>query len=82
MNLGGSKGAADRALIADVFFAKSEGGAVPTFMTGDKSIYNKLATESGIDVTSMGGKTLAELKPNGFAVKIDGRTINVIPIGQ
>ncbi|HEU4734438.1 MAG TPA: DUF4157 domain-containing protein [Kofleriaceae bacterium] len=82
MNLGGSKGVADRALLADVFFAKSEGGAVPTFMTGDKSIYNKLATESGIDVTNMGGKTLPELKPHGFAVTIDGRTINVIPVAQ
>jgi len=82
MNLGGSKGAADRALIADVFFAKSEGGAVPSFMTGDKSIYNKLATESGIDLTKMGGKTLPELKPTGFTVTINGQTINVIPIAQ
>ncbi|HEX8111169.1 MAG TPA: hypothetical protein VF516_25740, partial [Kofleriaceae bacterium] len=82
MNLGGSKGAADRALVADVFFAKSEGGAVPTFVTGDKSIYNKLATEAGIDVENMGEKTLQDLKPNGFPVTIDGRTINVVPIAQ
>jgi hypothetical protein len=82
MNLGGGKGAADRALVADVFFAKREGGAIPTFMTGDKSIYNKLATEAGIDLEGLGGKTLPELKPNGFTVTIDGRTINVVPISQ
>jgi hypothetical protein len=82
MNLGGSKGAADRALVADVFFAKSEGGAIPTFVTGDKSIYNKLATEAGIDVENMGRKTLPDLRPNGFPVTIDGRTITVVPIAQ
>jgi hypothetical protein len=82
MNLGGSKGVADRALIADIFFAKTEAGAVPTFITGDKSIYNKLATEAGIDLENMGGKTLPELKPDGFAITIERRTINVIPIAQ
>jgi hypothetical protein len=82
MNLGGSKGAADRALLADVFFAKRQAGAVPTFITGDKSIYNKLATEAGIDLENTGGKSLPELKPNGFAVTIEQRTINVVPIAQ
>lgn len=82
MNIGGSKGAADRALLADVFFAKSEGGAVPIFVTGDKSVYNKLATEAGIDLENMGGKTLPELKPNGFTVTIEQRTIIVVPIAQ
>jgi hypothetical protein len=53
----------------------------PTFMTGDKSIYDKLATEAGIDLTKIGGKTLPQLKPSGFGVTVDGRTM-VIPVGQ
>jgi hypothetical protein len=82
MNLGGAKGAADRALIADAFFAKAEDGVTPTFMTGDKSIYNKLATEAGIDLTKIGGKTLPQLKPSGFDVAVDSRTLRVIPVAQ
>ncbi|TMQ17872.1 MAG: hypothetical protein E6J91_09170 [Deltaproteobacteria bacterium] len=82
MNLGGSKGTADRALLTDVFFAKREAGVVPTFVTGDKSIYNKLATEAGIDLENIGGRTLPELKPDGFTVTIEKRTIKVIPIAQ
>ena len=68
--------------LTDVFFAKREAGVVPTFVTGDKSIYNKLATEAGIDLENIGGRTLPELKPDGFTVTIEKRTIKVIPIAQ
>jgi hypothetical protein len=81
MNLGGAKGAADRALLADAFFAKAESGAVPRFMTGDKQIYNKLASEAGIDLAKL-GKSVPEAFPGGFEVVIDGKRLKVIAVAQ
>lgn len=81
MNLGGAKGTADRALIADAFFAKTAApGVTPRFATGDKAIYNKLAAEAGMDLSSLGGKTLPDIAPSGFDVTINGHTIRVIPL--
>ena len=80
LNLGGSKGAADRALVADVFFAKTEPGVVPQFATADKNVFNKLATEAGIDLRHMGGKKLSELHPGGFDVSIAGQKLHVVTI--
>lgn len=80
LNLGGGKGAADRALVADSFFAKTEPGVVPQFATADKNVFNKLATEAGIDLKRMGGKKLSELYPGGFDVQIAGQTLHVKPI--
>ena len=82
LNVGAGKGAADRALVADAFFAKAEVGATPTFMTGDRAIYNKLATAAGIDVSKLGGKTLFEFTGGGFNITLEGHTIRVIPIAQ
>lgn len=81
MNLGGATGAADRAIIADTFYAQSEAGAVPRFITGDKSIYNKLAKEAGIDPAKL-GKPIAKAFPDGFEVTISGRRLKVIPVAQ
>ena len=82
LNVGAGKGAADRALVADAFFAKADVGVTPTFLTGDKAIYNKLATAAGIDVSKLGGKTLFDFTGGGFNVTIEGHTLRVIPIGQ
>ena len=81
LNLGGATGAADRAIIADAFFARAEAGVVPRFITGDKSIYNKLATEAGIDPRKL-GKSVAKAYPDGFEVSIAGRRLKVIPVAQ
>ncbi|MEZ4399302.1 MAG: DUF4157 domain-containing protein [Kofleriaceae bacterium] len=81
INLGGVKGAPDRALIADAFFAKTAGpGVTPRFLTGDKAIYNKLAAEAGLNPSSLGGKTLPDLFPFGFDVTINGRVLRVVPV--
>jgi hypothetical protein len=82
LNVGAGRGAADRALVADAFFAKTEPGVIPSFVTGDKAIYNKLATEAGIDVSNLGSKTLFQHTGGGFDVAIHGLTIRVVPIAQ
>jgi hypothetical protein len=80
LNVGGSKGAADRALIADVLFAKTETAApVPRFVTADAGVYKPLATESGIELSKLGG-TLPKMKPAGFEVTIEGWKIWLIPV--
>lgn len=76
INLGGSKGHADRILTADLFFAK---GGSPRFMTADKNVFNKLFTLSGGNIQQL-GKSVPEAFPNGFPVTLNGKTINVIPI--
>jgi hypothetical protein len=80
-NVGGSKGAADCALLADVFFAKVEPGATARFLTSDADMVTKLAKLSGMDPEKIGG--FDELQRlyghSGFTVTIEGRTITVIP---
>ncbi len=78
-NLGGSKGIADRMIVADTFFAKVEPNVKATFATGDKGIYNKLYEISGGNTRSL-GKPVSEVFPNGFDVTIQGRTIRVLPL--
>ncbi len=82
LNVGGSKGAADRALVADAFFAKSDAGLVPQFATADRNVFNKLAKKANpaIDPAKLGGKKLSELYPNGFEVEVAGQKLRVIPI--
>jgi hypothetical protein len=80
MNVGGGNGAADRALVADAFFAKTEPGVVPRFATADPDIYNKLARAKGIDPRRLGGKTLSQLHPGGFEVTVAGQKLHVVPI--
>jgi hypothetical protein len=81
LGLGGGTGYADRALVADAFFAKTEAGATATFATADKKIYNKLALQAGHDPAKL-GKPVVQAFPAGFNVTIEGRTIKVLPIPQ
>jgi hypothetical protein len=80
--VGKAQGFADRGLIADAFFAKTEAGVVPRFLTGDKNVVNALARMAEMDVNAIGGfrtilKTYGAL---GFNVVIEGRILVVIPV--
>lgn len=66
--------------MADAFFAHTDPGVVPRFATADKNVFNKLATEAGIELNKMGGKTLSQLHPGGFEVTVGGRKLHVVPI--
>jgi hypothetical protein len=87
-NVGRTGGFADRGLITDVFFAKSESGVIPRFLTADQPVVKKLAglATPKIDVNSIGGYPglLKKFGPGGgapgFNVTIGSRTITVIPV--
>ncbi|MDP5277478.1 hypothetical protein Q9Q95_00955 [Sphingomonas sp. DG1-23] len=79
LTVGQNKGAEDRAIVADVFFAKTEPGTTPTLATHDPGIYNRLLLATGKDPAKL-GKSVAEFYPNGFSVTIKGQTINVLPL--
>jgi hypothetical protein len=79
-------GFADRALVADAFFAKTTGG-VPTLMTADQNVVKKLADIAGIDVKGAGGYRgllarygNAGTVSKGFTVTIEGKSLTVIPV--
>ena len=83
-NVGGGKGAADRQIVADAFFAVTEKGVTPSFATMDPGIYNKLysmkiAAEGGTALNKL-GKSLPEAMPNGFDVTVNGRVLHVLPM--
>jgi hypothetical protein len=81
LKIGGAKGAADQAIVADAFFARAEHGAARQLVTADKNVYNKLAEQAGINPAKL-GKPVSKAFPSGFDVTIDGRTLRVIPIGS
>ena len=71
----------DQAIVADAFFAVTEPGVTPTFVTNDAGIYNPLSRRAGYDPMAKGaGISVPNKFPNGFDVKIEGRSIKVIPI--
>lgn len=83
--VGGNKGFADRAAIADVLFARTTGG-IPRFVTADKDIYIRLAenyNKSGV-LRPMPNEPKADAVirqfPRGFGVEIDGRKMFVVPV--
>lgn len=78
-NVGRAKGAMDRSIVADVFFAQTHNGAPPVFATADGGIYKQLARIAGHDPRTL-GRSVPEAFPHGFNVTIDGRTIKVIPL--
>lgn len=80
--VGKAQGFADRGLIADAFFAKTEAGMIPKFLTADKNIVKKLAGIAKIDVNAIGGYPglLKTYGTSGFNVTIEGRTLTVIPV--
>jgi hypothetical protein len=75
-------GFADQALVADAFFARTEPGVVPRFLTSDTNVVNKLARMAGIEPNAVGGyRGLIERYGNtGFNVTVEGRTLDVIPV--
>jgi hypothetical protein len=81
-NLGKAKGFADRALIADAFFAKTEAGVIPRFLTSDRNVVNALARSAKIDLNAIGGfpALLKKYGTSGFNVVIEGRILTVIPV--
>jgi hypothetical protein len=87
LNVGQAKGAADRGLIADTFFAKTEATATPRLMTSDRQAVKALAAQAGIDIQKSGGfpgivKAFGPTgtKSVGFNVTVSGRTITLIPV--
>lgn len=78
-NVGAAKGAADREIVADLFFAKVEPGTVPRFVCFDGDVYKKLAKLGGIDPAKL-GRPIADAYPDGFRVTLDGRSIDVIAV--
>jgi hypothetical protein len=80
--VGGPKGFADRALVADLFFSSREHGATPRLLTSDSGIVNKLADIMGISPNKAGGfkGLIKRYGTSGFNVTIEGRTITIIPV--
>ncbi|HEX3478517.1 MAG TPA: DUF4157 domain-containing protein [Kofleriaceae bacterium] len=80
--VGKATGFADQALVADAFFATTEGGAPARFLTSDTDVVNKLARLTGIEPDKVGGfpGLLKRYGATGFTVTIEGRTITVIPV--
>lgn len=81
-NLGKGTGLADRSIVADAFFARTD-GAVPRFMTDDDHIVNPLLAMSGRDPSTARGnpaRPLGVVFPHGFEVEIHGRRLIVIPV--
>lgn len=81
-NVGKPGGYADRAIIADAFFASAEKITdIPRLLTSDSNIIKKLAKLAGIDPNKIGGyKALVQMYEGvGFRVSINGRSLIVIP---
>jgi hypothetical protein len=77
--VGRTTGVNDRNIVADTFFAVCEPGVTPKLATQDSGIYNALARRAGMDVRKLGAE-LPKVKPDGFDVTIQGRTITVVPL--
>jgi hypothetical protein len=80
MTVGRAKGIADRNIVADVFFAKTQAGVIPRYATADANIYKPLARRAGIVPERLNGKKIPEVYPNGFEVSINGKVIHVFPL--
>ena len=80
-DVGKAAGFADRGLIADAFFAKTEPGLMPRFLTADQNAVKKLAGMAKIDVGKIGGYPglIRTYGTSGFTVTIEGRTLTVVP---
>ena len=80
----GADGFADRALVADAFFSKTEPGVTARLLTSDKRVVNAMArlATPPIDPSKVGGypSILATYGKTGFNVTIESRTITIIPV--
>ncbi|MBI3298216.1 MAG: hypothetical protein HYZ75_08640 [Elusimicrobia bacterium] len=81
LKLGKKKGDSDRLVVADAFYAVTSDGGPATFMTADNSVYTTLAKLAGIEPASL-GMSMPRAFPDGFLVKINGRSLRVIPAGE
>lgn len=80
--VGTAAGFADRGVIADALFAKTEPNVVPQLLTGDVNAVKALFRMSGGDVVKAGGyqglvKTYGS---TGFEVAIEGRKLRIVPM--
>ena len=77
------RGEEDRQIVTDLFFMKVKPGDIPTFVTSDNKVYNRLYDLSahGKDTpTDKLGRPVADVYPNGFHVTLNGQTVKVIPL--
>jgi hypothetical protein len=92
--VGGSSGAADRAVVADAIFARTKGNDPPTLMSGDIDVYNRLARryapgrfkQRTVDAkTERLEETIRREAAGGFVVRIPDRNgllrpLKIIPL--
>lgn len=80
--VGGKAGVADRHVIADALFAKTDPGVVPTIAIGDTNAVKNLARVAGMDVVKEGGYPglFKKFGKDGFEVVLEGRTLKVRPL--
>ncbi|ALG12392.1 hypothetical protein [Kibdelosporangium phytohabitans] len=84
--VGKAEGIRDRTVVADALFAQVEGGGVPTFMTADGNVFERLAGWA-VSVTppaagpGSAASRLARANPGGFEIIVNGRRLLVIPVG-
>jgi Domain of unknown function (DUF4157) len=85
-NVGGGNGIEDRSIVADAFYAVTEPGVTPKFVTGDERVFKRLyAIEqarpgSNLQPLDKLGKKLQVAMPGGFDVTIGTRTLRVVPL--
>jgi len=85
--VGGAKGAVDRSVVADVMFAETEAGLVPTMVSGDQDVVVRLARNFAVNpgpFTPAPGSAsnwaqLATTYPGGrFTIDILGHRLQVV----
>lgn len=79
LNVGGSAGQKDREIIAEILLAETEPGVVPSFVTADRGIFERLCAHAArcqIE-KSLNGRSVVR---GDFEVEIEGRRLRVIPI--
>lgn len=93
--IGRQGGAADRAVVADAVFAKTDGSTIPTLMTADKAIFARLAERYApgrFTQQIVAGEpeslptTILREAPGGFLVRIPDRNgtqrpLMIVPVG-
>jgi hypothetical protein len=79
---GTGTGFADRAVLADAFFAITDPGTVARFLQADQNTVKAMARLAGIDVNAVGGfpGLVRKYGTNGFKVTVGSRSIIVIPV--
>jgi hypothetical protein len=68
--VGGPRGESDRIIVAEAFFAATQNGAVPTFLTMDRRVYNNLCRLSPACEAMLTQGSPYVTFPKGFLVKL------------